>query len=175
MINEFWTKWQLWPKNVITQILQSLYNFISTLDIIDKQIIEINEYQRVLKQPLSDFEVFTILKTEFANLEEIFKVFEELQDTTNRIEELTCDIYFADPEKFSLVNIEKQIDALKERFGNHVVLQKLESRMRSFANYQKIIYLLNNDKLRPRHWKIMQERTGIYTEEEYLRDSLTLR
>ena len=32
MINEFRTKWQLWPKNVITQILQSLYNFISTLD-----------------------------------------------------------------------------------------------------------------------------------------------
>ena len=31
MINEFWTKWQLWPKNVITQILQSLYNFISIL------------------------------------------------------------------------------------------------------------------------------------------------
>ena len=31
MINEFWTKWQLWPKNVITQKLQSLYNFISTL------------------------------------------------------------------------------------------------------------------------------------------------
>ena len=27
-------KWQLWPKNVITQILQSLYNFISTLAII---------------------------------------------------------------------------------------------------------------------------------------------
>ena len=32
MINEFWTKWQLWPKNVITQILQSLYDFISTLE-----------------------------------------------------------------------------------------------------------------------------------------------
>ena len=31
MINKFWTKWQLRPKNVITQILQSLYNFISTL------------------------------------------------------------------------------------------------------------------------------------------------
>ena len=24
-------KWQLWPKNVITQLLQSLYNFISAL------------------------------------------------------------------------------------------------------------------------------------------------
>ena len=32
MINEFWTKWQLWPKNVINHILQSLYNFISTLE-----------------------------------------------------------------------------------------------------------------------------------------------
>ena len=32
MIYEFWTKWQLWPKNVITRILQSLYNFISTLE-----------------------------------------------------------------------------------------------------------------------------------------------
>ena len=32
MIDKFWTKWQLWPKNVITQILQCLYNFISTLD-----------------------------------------------------------------------------------------------------------------------------------------------
>ena len=31
MINELWTKWQLWPKNVISQIFQSLYNFISTL------------------------------------------------------------------------------------------------------------------------------------------------
>ena len=31
MNNKFWTKWQLWPKNVIAQILQSLYNFISIL------------------------------------------------------------------------------------------------------------------------------------------------
>ena len=30
-INEFWTKWHLWPKNVITQILKGLYNFIFTL------------------------------------------------------------------------------------------------------------------------------------------------
>ena len=33
MIDKFWTKWHLWPKNVITQILQSLSNFISTLDL----------------------------------------------------------------------------------------------------------------------------------------------
>ena len=33
MINGFWTKWQLWPKNVITQIRQSLYNSISTLEL----------------------------------------------------------------------------------------------------------------------------------------------
>ena len=32
MINEFWTKWQLWPKNVIIQILENLYNFISALE-----------------------------------------------------------------------------------------------------------------------------------------------
>ena len=32
MINEFWTKWQLWPKNVITQILQRLYYLIFTLE-----------------------------------------------------------------------------------------------------------------------------------------------
>ena len=34
MIIEFWTKWQLWPKNFISQILKKfkkLYNFISTL------------------------------------------------------------------------------------------------------------------------------------------------
>ena len=31
MIHEFWTKCQLLPKNVITQILQSLYNCIPTL------------------------------------------------------------------------------------------------------------------------------------------------
>ena len=32
MVNKLWTKWQEWPKNVITQIFQSLYNFISTLE-----------------------------------------------------------------------------------------------------------------------------------------------
>ena len=31
MINEFWTKWQLWPKNAITHTLQCLYNLIYTL------------------------------------------------------------------------------------------------------------------------------------------------
>ena len=31
IINEFWTKWQFWPKKVITQILLRLYNFVSTL------------------------------------------------------------------------------------------------------------------------------------------------
>ena len=33
MINEFWTKWQLWLKNVITQSHLSLCLFISTLDV----------------------------------------------------------------------------------------------------------------------------------------------
>ena len=32
MIKEFWKKWQLWPKNVINQILQSMYALIFTLD-----------------------------------------------------------------------------------------------------------------------------------------------
>ena len=34
MINEFATKWQLLPKNVIAQILQSLYNFNPILEIL---------------------------------------------------------------------------------------------------------------------------------------------
>ena len=82
--------------------LTSLSLFRSQLEAIDKQIIELNDYQKVLKMPLTDFEVFTILRTEFENLEEIYKVFQELQDTTSRIEELTCDVYFAAPDKFSL-------------------------------------------------------------------------
>ena len=32
-IDKFWTKWQLWPKNVITQVLQRLDYLISTLAI----------------------------------------------------------------------------------------------------------------------------------------------
>ena len=31
MIDKFWTKWEFWPKNVITLITQSLNYFISTL------------------------------------------------------------------------------------------------------------------------------------------------
>ena len=33
--DKFWRKWQLWPKNVISQIFQSLYNFIFILAIDD--------------------------------------------------------------------------------------------------------------------------------------------
>ena len=40
MINEVWTKWQLRPKNVITQIFQSLYYFISTL-------VQLDEFQQI--------------------------------------------------------------------------------------------------------------------------------
>ena len=154
--------------------LTSLSIFRSQLEAIDKQIIELNDYQKVLKMPLTDFEVFTILRTEFENLEEIYKVFQELQNTTSRIEELTCDIYFAAPDKFSLSAVEKEVEELKARFGDHVVLQKLEAKMKSFASYQRIIYLLNNDKLRPRHWEILLQRTGVQTEDEYMSFQLNL-
>ena len=147
--------------------LDSLAVFRSELETIDKQIIEVNEYQKVLKMPLTHFEVFTILKTEFDNLEEIYKVFQELQETTIRIQDLTCDVYFASPDKFSLDKVAANTEALKVRFGNHVVLLKLEASMKSFANYQRIIYVLNNDKLRPRHWDILQKKTGIKTDQEY--------
>ena len=44
MRDKFWRKWQLWPKNVITQILQSLYNFIiSTLDVPPDRVINDNK------------------------------------------------------------------------------------------------------------------------------------
>ena len=46
--------------------------------------------------------------------------------------------------------------------------------MKSFANYQRIIYVLNNDKLRSRHWDILQEKTGIHTDQEYLSFKLNL-
>lgn len=154
--------------------LDSLAAFRSQLETIDKQIIEVNEYQKVLKMQLTDFEVFTILKMEFANLEEIYKVFQELQETTRRIEDLTCDVYFAAPEKFSLKVVAANIESLKQRFGNHVVLQKLESSMKSFDSYQHIIYLLNNDKLRSRHWQILQDKTGIHTDDEFLSFRLNL-
>ena len=152
----------------------SLAIFRSELETIDKQIIEINEYQKVLKMPLTHFEVYTILKTEFDNLEEIYKVFQELQETTCRIQDLTCDVYFAAPEKFSLDNVAGFIEALKARFGDHVVLHKLEASMINFQNYQRVIYILNNDKLRPRHWDILQEKTGIKTDQEYLSFKLNL-
>ena len=154
--------------------LDSLALFRSQLETIDKQIQEVNEYQKVLKMPLTDFKVYTILKTEFDNLEEIYKVFQELQDTTDRIEGLTCDVYFATPEKYSLDKVSNHIEGLKQRFGNHVVLQKLEARMKSFAAYQRIISLLNNDKLRSRHWLVVQEKTGVKTEEEYSSFTLNL-
>ena len=32
-MNQFWTKWQLWPKNVIIQIFQRLYYSISILEV----------------------------------------------------------------------------------------------------------------------------------------------
>merc|ERR1712016_476699 len=38
--------------------LTSLSIFRSQLEAIDKQIIELNDYQKVLKMPLTDFEVF---------------------------------------------------------------------------------------------------------------------
>ena len=51
------------------------FNLLRTqLDHIDKLSQELNEYQRVFKMPLTKFEVLTILKVEFENLEEIYRV-----------------------------------------------------------------------------------------------------
>jgi hypothetical protein len=50
------------------------HHFRSQLDHIDKLSQELNEYQRVFKMPLTNLEVLTILKVEFENLEEIYRV-----------------------------------------------------------------------------------------------------
>ena len=41
--DELLRKWQLWPKSVIKQVLQSLYNFISTLDLILLKIFHLSK------------------------------------------------------------------------------------------------------------------------------------
>ena len=66
MINEFLTKWQLWPNNVITQILQSLYNFISTLANPDwKPPQESKEFINALRgQATKEVETLAILDEE---------------------------------------------------------------------------------------------------------------
>ena len=56
--------------------LISLKSFRSSLETIEKQILELNENQRILKMPLTDFLYFTSLKNEFDNLEEIYHVFQ---------------------------------------------------------------------------------------------------
>ena len=38
-----WTKWQLWPKNVITQILQRLYYLISILE--RRRVLQKRQYK----------------------------------------------------------------------------------------------------------------------------------
>ncbi len=113
-----------------------------------------------------------ILKVEFENLEEIYRVFRlayqsssklkftstnlieirSFLERTFEIENLTCEVFFAQPEKYSLDKIGSEIQGLKVRFGEHTVLQNLEARRKSFVNYQNIIFLLNNNNLRQRHW-----------------------
>ena len=51
-----------------------LFRTRSQLDHIDKLSQELNDHQRVFKMPLTKFEVLTILKVEFENLEEIYRV-----------------------------------------------------------------------------------------------------
>ena len=53
----FEQKWQLWPKNVIIQTLQSLYNFISTLvsedNVLDAEKAFVTlSYLNILRMPL---------------------------------------------------------------------------------------------------------------------------
>ncbi len=59
-----------------------------------------------------------------------------------------------------LPNIFFQIEDLKIRFGEHTVLQNLEMRRKNFVNYQTIVLLLKNDKLRSRHWITLQVRSS---------------
>ena len=63
--------------------LESLTSFRQRLTHIDEQGLELNEYQRVFKMPLTNFRVLRILKDEFQNLEEIYTIFSGLQVSFN--------------------------------------------------------------------------------------------
>ena len=68
---EFWTKWQLWPKNVITQILQRLYNFISIL-VLKENVISL--LQEVRSPALLELEATADeIKPTLAKLEQMIK------------------------------------------------------------------------------------------------------
>ena len=147
--------------------LNSLTEFRATLDHIDEQSLELNEYQRVFKMPLTNFHILTILKDEFKNLEKIYFIFSELQSTTQTIEQLMSELYFLTPEKYGLDSISLQIEELKSKFGNHTVLLKLEKRMNTFIQYLALILRLRDDRLRLRHWELLIVETDISTEAKY--------
>ena len=64
MRDKFWEKWQLRPKNIITQILQSLCNLIFTLAF--ERDLEKDEHLYVDKSTLYKIELFDELQSEVA-------------------------------------------------------------------------------------------------------------
>ena len=154
--------------------LSSLANFRASLNHIDEQSLELNEYQRVFKMPLTNFLVLRILKKDFKNLEKIYQIFSELKTTMETIQTLTSDIYFLTPKKYGLDSISQQISELKTQFGNHTVLLKVEKRMNHFIRYLSLILRLKNDKIRQRHWEVLLTETSISTNDEYTRFKINL-
>ena len=154
--------------------LNSLTKFRTALNLIDEQSLELNEYQRVFKMPLTNFHVLTILKDEFKNLEKIYCIFSELQTTMQTIETLTSDIYFLTPQKYGLDSIAEQIKELKDQFGDHTVLLKLEGRMNHFIQYLSLILRLKDDKIRQRHWEVLLKKSSIETDDKYTKFGINL-
>ena len=128
--------------------LNSLTKFRTSLNLIDEQSLELNEYQRVFKMPLTNFRVLKILKDAFKHLEKIYFIFSELQTTMKTIQSLSSDVYFFTPQKYGLAAISDQIAELKEQFGTHTVLMKLEKEMNHFIRYLSLILRLKDDKIR---------------------------
>ena len=60
-LNEFWTKWQLWPKNVITQILHSFWYFIFILADTDTFDLQWLQFKTLAHYPYLASESFKML------------------------------------------------------------------------------------------------------------------
>ena len=149
----------------------NLFDGLVAMDKFKKLILQfeeesqaLNDTQKIFKIPLTNFTVLKKLKNEILELDEIYQVFQRLENYRNSIKNQKWKDYFIDKmheEESELMVIDEEIKSLKSKFLQTSILKKLEKHAGVLRQYLNYLERLENGNLSDRHWQLIRKETGI--------------
>ena len=126
----------------------------------------LNDQEKLYVLPLTNFTVLKVFLEDLEVLETIYQLYLSYSKMENKWKALTWKVLDLDMSERDVHHFETELNDQSEKYDNQPPLGEIRKRMNRTKHLFRILRKLKESKLRPRHWKEIEQVTKVQIDED---------